>query len=152
MKVSIEFVKYCMVGIINTFVGLSTAYACLNIFGYNYLTSTACAYVTGILVSFSLNKIFTFKNKDKNNIKLFIKFVLTMLPSYIIAYYVGWLTSTLIFKINAISLFLNRLSSLIYISNDKVVDNVAVIISMIIYVLLGFGANKYFVFTKKNEP
>lgn len=152
MRVSKEFIKYCLVGIINTIAGLTTAYIFLNILSCSYFSSTAAAYIIGISVSFVLNKNFTFKDKNSNQLSLFMKFTLTMLPSYIISYFLGWMSAKTIFSIDIFNTLFGKITQLINISQNKISDNIAVLISMTIYLLLGFLVNKFLIFTKKNEP
>ncbi len=153
MKIPKEFIKYCLVGMINTLAGISTAYICLNILSQSYLVSTTAAYITGIIVSFTLNKVFTFTNKSKKIALLFFKFVITMLPSYALSYYLGWLLSRLFEKFN-FYIAIEKFAGLTFnISEQKVSDNIAIIISMTIYLILGYAINKYIIFThKKSKP
>lgn len=152
MQISKEFTKYCLVGVFNTLVGLSAAYFCLNFLKQSYLFSTAVAYVIGIVVSFVLNKTFTFKDENKDYFKLFFKFVLTMLPSYVVSYFLGWAIARFVFSISHLEVFLVRISDLLNMTAVKFTDNVAVLISMVIYVILGFSVNKFLIFNKKNKP
>lgn len=149
MRVSKEFIRYCLVGMINTFAGLSTAYVFLNVLSSSYLVATAMAYVVGIIVSFSLNKIFTFKDESKNYLVQFLTFVFTMLPSYVFSYFSGWLVAKFIFKLHFALVLECKISALTGIMPAKVSDNIAILISMVIYLLLGFAVNKYLVF--KNQ-
>lgn len=152
MKVSKEFIKYCLVGIINTLAGLTTAYVLLNLFSCSYLTSTAAAYIVGIIISFILNKIFTFKDTSTNHLILFLKFSLTMLPSYVISYFLGWQISKTIFNITIFNDLAYKITEIIPITYDKISDNFAILISMMTYLLLGFSINKFLIFNKKNKP
>lgn len=152
MRVSKEFIKYCLVGIINTLAGLTTAYTLLNLFSFSYLVSTSAAYVVGIITSFVLNKIFTFKDKSENHLVLFVKFALAMLPIYSISYFLGWLTSKVIFSVSLLDNLATKVAEAILIAHDKVTDNFAILISMTIYLLLGFFVNKFLIFNKKNKP
>lgn len=152
MRISREFIKYCLVGVINTIAGLTTAYTFLNLFSCSYLISTAAAYIVGISVSFILNKKFTFKDESSDYIALFVKFTLTMLPSYAISYFLGWLVSKIVFSINIMHNLSAKIIDIIAISQNKIEDNFAILISMAIYLMLGFFVNKFLIFTKKNEP
>ncbi len=150
MRVSGEFIRYCLVGVINTLAGISTAYISLNVFSQSYLASSAYAYIVGISVSFCLNKIFTFKYcEDTNCWILFFKFLITMLPSYAFSYFLGWAVSKGLVFIPILSKAVIKLSRTFSVSEIKVLDNIAIIISMGIYLILGFLVNKYFVFKKK---
>ena len=152
MKVSSEFLRYCLVGMVNTLAGISTAYILLNLLSQSYLISTTGAYIVGVIVSFSLNKIFTFKYcEDTHCFVLFFKFVLSMLPSYVVAYTLGWLVSKSVVWLPFMHNLVLDITSFFSIQETKVLDNFAVLVSMFIYLLLGFFVNKYFVF-KKNKP
>lgn len=151
MRTSKEFIKYCLVGMLNTLAGISTAYICLNLISLSYFISTAMAYVVGIIVSFYLNKKFTFKDESENHIYLFIKFVLTMLPSYIFSYTAGWEVSKYIFSLPKYKDFCLKLFTQDCIPHDKVIGNFAILISMLIYLILGFAVNKFIVFNGKNK-
>ena len=150
MKITGEFIKYCLVGVVNTLVGISTAYILLNPFHQSYTISTIGAYITGICVSYILNKKFTFKIGHGNNIVLFLKFALSMLPCYAISYYlISPLLTNQLYKIDLVYSLSNRFFSLFSVDSGKVLDNLTVIISMGIYLILGFSLNKYFIFRKK---
>ena len=150
MRISSEFLRYCIVGILNTIAGISTAYVILNVFSQPYIVATIGAYIVGVSVSFLLNKVFTFKNCDETNcVLLFAKFVVTMLPSYAVSYFSGWLFSKSITLIPYCHNAILKFSNLFGIEEHRVLDNFAILVSMIIYLLLGFFVNKYFVFKKK---
>ncbi len=148
IRISNEFLKYCIVGLINTLVGISTAFICLNICLWTYATSTGLAYLTGVVASFYLNKKFTFKNKDATAIQFF-KFFTTMLPAYVVSYWLGFEIAHFSFRFgNNILEFLTIFTA---IPHDRLVDNLAIILSMTIYLLVGFSINKFVVFRKKHK-
>ena len=142
-----EFIAYCLVGLVNTFVGISTAFVCLNFLLLSYAISTGMSYVFGIIVSFFLNKKYTFKNKDKLGMQ-FVKFFSTMLPAYIVSYWAGYELTHLFFKYGV--RLLNLLTEIINIPQDRTVDNISVLCSMAIYLIVGFSVNKFIVFKNKN--
>lgn len=150
MKISGEFIKYCLVGVVNTLVGISTAYILLNPLRQSYLISTIGAYITGIIVSYILNKTFTFKFKGGNDFVLFAKFAGSMLPCYVISYYlISPFLTRMVLEINFVYQTANRFFSLFGVTPDKITDNTTIIMSMGIYLILGFTLNKYFIFHKK---
>lgn len=152
MRVRKEFVSYCLVGVANTIVGLSTAYVFLNVFLSSYLVSVAAAYVAGIVVSFFLNKKYTFNNNSNNNLQLFVRFVFAMLPSYIISYYFGYHVIQIIVDANIFNHILINLSKFTGSEIARLTDNMAVLMSMAIYLVLGFSVNKLVIFKQKNKP
>ena len=54
-----------MVGVINTLVGTGLMFILYNVFSVNYWISSASNYIVGSIVSYFLNKYFTFKNKER---------------------------------------------------------------------------------------
>ena len=145
IKISKEFITYCLVGLINTLVGFSTAFISLNVFLLNYAISTGLAYITGNIASFYLNKKFTFKNKGKSG-KQFIVFFLSMLPAYVISYWLGYKLGHL--SENYLSDIYNLLNKITNIPKYRLADNFAVLLSMAIYLFAGFSINKFLVFKK----
>lgn len=146
IKISKEFIIYCVVGMINTLVGTGTAIICLNLFLLPYSISTTMSYITGIIVSFFLNKKYTFKNKDKS-LKQFIKFFLSMLPTYVASYWLGYQIAH--FSAKCLKEIINNFSQILNISQIQMVDNIAILLSMTIYLIVGFSINKFFVFKNK---
>lgn len=152
MKISGEFIKYCLVGVVNTLVGISTAYILLNPLRQSYTISTIGAYITGIIVSYILNKTFTFKFKGGNDFVLFAKFAFSMLPCYVISYYlISPFLTKLALKVDFIYSIANWFFTLFGVSQDKIFDNSAIVMSMGVYLILGFSLNKYFIFRKNKQ-
>ena len=58
--------RFLLVGVLNTLVGCGTMFLLYNLAGVSYWLSSAANYVVGGIVSFFLNKYFTFRQKDKN--------------------------------------------------------------------------------------
>jgi len=79
-----EFIKYNLVGVINTLVGFGVIFT-LMLFGLNPVVSNAIGYLVGSIVSFILNSKFTFKEKNPNR-KLIVAFFLTLLLAYFLNY------------------------------------------------------------------
>lgn len=151
MQIPKYFIRYCLVGIVNTITGIFTAYICLNLLRCSYLVSASAAYVTGIIVSFILNKIFTFHDENKNYILQFFKFVISMLPSYAVSYFSGWKISKIFFTLPHTIDYAQNAADYLNMTVNKFTDNIAILISMVIYLILGFSINKFLIFTKKNE-
>jgi polyisoprenyl-phosphate glycosyltransferase len=59
------FVRYLLVGLVNTLVGLGVIYAAMYFFHQDLLHANALGYAVGIVVSFTLNKRWTFKSRDR---------------------------------------------------------------------------------------
>lgn len=126
-------IKFLLVGVINTLVGTGIMFLFYNVFHFGYWFSSASNYVAGSIVSYLLNKFFTFQNKD-NSLKSIVKFVINISVCYFIAYGVAKPLAHWIFS------FLD----------DKWCDNLAMIAGMGIFVVLNYIGQRFFVF-KSNE-
>lgn len=73
----ITFWKFVLVGIVNTLVGTAVMFAAYNVLHLSYWISSASNYVVGSIVSYFLNKYFTFQNKEKSW-KQLVKFALNI--------------------------------------------------------------------------
>lgn len=158
MKIGIskEFIKYCLVGIVNTTVGCLTAFIALNILHFNYYVSTTLSYITGVSCSFILNKKYTFKDNDENVFWQFAKMNITFIPIYVLSYW--FLGNNLTYWFfrhfpETVDFCVNIINTLFKypIPKNIFIDDVAVCISIIINLVLAFTAVRAFVFTKKEN-
>lgn len=69
-----NFLKFCIVGGINTAITFIVFYTFSELFGVNYLLSSSFGYAAGVINSYTLNKKWTFRDRDKNIIPQFVKF------------------------------------------------------------------------------
>ena len=81
----ITFLKFVLVGIIITLVGTTVMFVAYNFLHFSYWVSSASNYVVGSIVSYFLNKYFTFQNNEKSLGQLF-KFILNITVCYLLAY------------------------------------------------------------------
>ena len=58
----LQFVKYCIVGVLNTLVTLGVIYICKSFLGWNLYLSNVLGYVAGVVNSFLCNKSWVFKS------------------------------------------------------------------------------------------
>ena len=77
--------KFLLVGVFNTLVGCGTMFLLYNLAGCSYWLSSAANYIVGGVVSFFLNKYFTFQNRERSW-KQVGKFVVTVAVCYLLAY------------------------------------------------------------------
>ena len=80
----VEFVKYAIVGCINTADYYLSYLVFMDIFKFSYRISFVLGYVVSILGSYFLNTYFTYKQKP--SVKKFLIFPLTYIPNFIIQY------------------------------------------------------------------
>ena len=81
----ITFWKFILVGLANTAFGAAIMFLFYNVLHLDYWISSASNYIFGSILSYFLNKNFTFQNKSKNWTVLY-RFVINILLYYLIAY------------------------------------------------------------------
>ena len=87
MKKVIDWVtiKFLIVGVINTLVGSAVMFLLYNGFRTGYWIASACNYIIGSIVSYFLNKHFTFRSKEKS-LREVITFAVNIVICYVLAY------------------------------------------------------------------
>ena len=123
------FLRFLAVGVINTLVGSGTMYALYNLARCGYWFSSAMNYVVGSIVSYFLNKNFTFRRKSRD-LKQLLRFALNIAVCYLIAYRA------------ARPLAAQLLSG----ASAAVRDNVAMAFGMCLFVALNYLGQRLFVF------
>ena len=122
-------IKFVLVGLFNTLVGCGTMFLLYNLANCSYWLSSAANYVVGSIVSFFLNKYFTFQNRERSW-KQVGKFIVNVAVCYLIAYgaakpVVMWLLSN---------------------QPVKVQENVAMFVGMGLYTVLNYFGQRFFAF------
>lgn len=125
-------IKFLIVGVINTLVGTSVMFLSYNIIGLGYWISSAANYIIGSIVSYFLNKYFTFQNKERS-LKMIVKFIVNISLCYLIAY--------------------GAAKPLVYHILEgwpvKLQDNGAMLVGMCLFVGLNYLGQRFVVFRKK---
>lgn len=129
-----KLIKFVIVGGINTLVGTAVMFGAYNLLGISYWLSSALNYIVGSIVSYLLNRNFTFKSSDSQR-KSIPKFILNIFVCYIIAYGIAQPIVKIIFK--DLSL--------------KYRDNIAMLIGMCFFVGVNYIGQRYFVFRDKSH-
>jgi putative flippase GtrA len=80
-----KLLRFILVGIINTLVGSAIMFALYNAAHVGYWISSACNYGITCILSFFMNKYFTFRVKHWS-VFMVAAFILTIAISYLIAY------------------------------------------------------------------
>lgn len=123
------FLKFVFVGIINTFVGTAVMFGCYNLLKMDYWISSAMNYIVGSIVSYILNKKFTFNNNEKGP-KPLLKFILTISICYGIAYGLAKPLVKILLSSSAIS----------------IQENIAMLVGMGLFVILNYLGQRFFAF------
>jgi len=79
------FWKFLLVGLVNTLFGTAVMFLCYNLLHWGYWVSSAMNYILGSILSFFLNKHFTFRNREKGP-GVVVRFVVNIGLCYLIAY------------------------------------------------------------------
>lgn len=77
-----NLVRYLTVGILNTIIGFGIIFGFM-LLGISPEISNLSGYAVGMIFSYFMNKIYTFKSNKKSKIE-FIKFIISMLIAYIL--------------------------------------------------------------------
>lgn len=86
----IKFIKYCMVGVLNTLVCLGVIYMCKSILGINPYVCNILGYTAGVINSFLCNKSFVFHSKGSISREA-MKFLVGFAVCYLLQLGVVWL-------------------------------------------------------------
>lgn len=77
--------RFLFVGVINTLVGMIIMFGLYNIFRCSYWISSSANYILTSILSFFLNKHFTFQSKGFSTKQLF-RFTINIVICYVLAY------------------------------------------------------------------
>ena len=124
-------VKFVLVGIANTLVGTTVMFVAYNALHLSYWISSASNYVIGSIVSYFLNKYFTFQNKEKS-VKQVVIFIFNITICYLLAYgfakpIISWVLSN---------------------QSKPVQDNLSMLAGMGAFVVFNYLGQRIFVFKK----
>jgi len=126
--------KFFLVGIVNTIVGTGTMFLLYNLVGCSYWVSSAANYLAGGVVSYFLNKHFTFHNKDASP-KQVLRFVANIATCWFLAY----------------GLSKPLMRYLLSGSSIRIQENLAMVGGMCLYSCMNYLGQRFFVFCKPKE-
>lgn len=126
-----EFLTFLGVGVLNTAVGVTITFLFLNAIGLNYWASTFLGNSVGAVISYTMNKTFTFKSK-KSNREAVWRFAGAIIGCYFLSYWLSYM------------LFEQVIGD--WIENEWIHKNLTALVGAGIYTLLNYVAQKYFVF------
>lgn len=123
------FWKFILVGVVNTLFGTGIMFVFYNVFNFNYWISSASNYFFGSILSYILNRMFTFRNTDTTS-KTLPRFVINITLCYLLAYGM------------AKPLVINILSDF----TKTIQENIAMMVGMCLFVGLNYIGQRFFVF------
>ena len=126
--------KFLLVGVLNTLVGNGLMFLLYNLAHWGYWPSTAVSYILASIMSFFLNRYFTFKYKGKGW-KVVFRFALNIAVCYLLAYGIAqplmrWLLSG---------------------ASETVRDNIAMVTGMCLFVGFNYLGQRFFAFREEPE-
>ncbi len=126
--------KFLLVGVVNTLFGTAVMFGCYNLLHLSYWISSAANYVFGSLLSYFLNKHFTFKNKE-TGWRPIVKFTVNILVCYGLAYGAAKPLTAYLFSF----------------ASKSVQENAAMLAGMCFFVVLNYFGQRFFAFAKPGE-
>ena len=128
-----QFIKFGMVGILNTIVGTAVMFFAYNVLHLGYWVSSALNYIIGSILSYILNKRFTFESKKRSK-KEIVRFVANIAVCYLLAY-------------GAAEPFAGRMLSMLGVKfEEEILEQIAMLFGMCFFIILNFFGQKIFVF------
>ena len=124
--------RFILVGVINTLVGTVIMFGLYNLAHCSYWVSSASNYILTSILSFFLNKFFTFQNKEKS-IGQVVRFAVNIAVCYLLAYGI------------AKPLCLYLLSG----AAASVRDNVSMFVGMCLFTAFNYCGQRFFAFKNK---
>lgn len=131
-KIDTAFIRFVIVGIINTMFGTTIMFVLYNVFHQSYWVSSAANYFLGSILSYILNKYITFKYKGWD-VSSVLKFSINIIVCYIIAYGIAKPLIEAIFEGFA----------------KSIQENIALFVGMCVFVFINYFGQRLFVFKKR---
>ena len=134
-----SFIRFLIVGVINTLVGTAVMFGLYNLAGLHtwgevgYWLSTIGNYTVGSVVSFFLNKHFTFKNTEKGR-GVVIRFVVNIAVCMVLAYGIAQKAVEAVLAGSFLSAQLQ--------------GNISMLAGMGLFVVLNYFGQRFFAFRK----
>lgn len=121
--------RFILVGIINTVVGTAIMFGLYNLAGVSYWISSASNYILTSILSFFLNKHFTFQYKE-TSLCVVWRFAMNIAICYFIAYGIA------------------KPIALYFLTNYSLVvqENVAMFVGMVLFTILNYLGQRFFAF------
>lgn len=134
--------RFIIVGVINTLFGTGIMFFCYQFLHLGYWISSGANYFFGSILSFYLNKHFTFRSSEKGP-KVVLKFVLNIIVCWLLAY-------------GAAQPLTFQLLQCIPTSNElhittEIKETVAMLVGMILFTLLNYFGQRFFTFSSKKD-
>ena len=126
------FMKFVMVGVINTIVGTTIMFVFYNVFHLSYWVSSASNYFFGSIVSYFLNKHFTFHYHEKGFYSM-LRFTVNIIVCYLLAYGIAkplmqWILTDF---------------------SKSIQENVSMLLGMYLFIVFNYLGQRFYAFKNK---
>ncbi|GKH49756.1 hypothetical protein CE91St46_08670 [Eubacteriales bacterium] len=121
--------KFLIVGVVNTLFGTAVMFSLYNLAGCSYWISSAANYILGSILSFFLNKYFTFQNKERSWRQV-VRFTVNIAACYLVAYGVAKPAVRMLLSGQSVS----------------IQENAAMLVGMCLFTGLNYFGQRFFAF------
>ena len=128
----VKFLKFLLVGVVNTLVGSAIVFGLYNLAGWGYWISSAMNIFLTSVLSFFLNKYFTFQSRGWS-LGQVVRFAVNILLCYLVAY--------------GVAQPLCRLA--LAGAGETVRDNVSMLLGMVLFTGLNYLGQRLFAFREQ---
>ena len=132
MLIDKTLLKFMIVGVINSIVGMGTMLVLYNVFHCSYWVSSAANYVVGSIVSYFLNRYFTFHYHGSTWWSI-VRFTLNIIVCYLIAYSLAKPLMTWLLRNEPVA----------------IQENVAMLTGFVLFIILNYAGQRFFAFRSK---
>jgi putative flippase GtrA len=124
-----QLLRFATVGVVNTGLGYAVIFACMYIAGLDAVVSNVLGYAVGLVASYVLNRTYTFRSAAKAPTEI-VRFLSIFLLAYLA----------------------NLGTLLVLIRQAGMHEGVAQAVAGVVYFVLSFVLNKYYVFRAHRTP
>ena len=121
--------KFLIVGVVNTVFGTIVMFSLYNLAGCSYWISSAANYILGSILSFFLNKYFTFQNRERSWGQV-VRFTVNIAACYLVAYGVAKPAMRMLLSGQSVS----------------IQENAAMLVGMCLFTGLNYFGQRFFAF------
>lgn len=131
-----QFIRYIIVGVMNTLVTLAVIYVCKSLLEVNMWISNALGYIAGVINSFMWNKMWVFQSSSTNYRGEALRFAIGFMLCYGLQFLATWLLNSVMGSVEWDILGMTVISGY----------GVATLLGMVIYTLANFVYNRVVTF------
>ncbi len=129
----VQFIKFSIVGVVNTLIDLGVYYFCLYVLNFHYQLATLFGFVVSVTNAYFMNGFFVFTDGGKKDfsekLKTYLKTVSGYASTYLLSVFLMWL----------------------WVDVLKIPEGIAPLLRLVITVPLNYVINKFWTFKKKEK-